>query len=103
MNLYKFVILFYSILFGAVCSQVELDVERFECTEPLFEPRRLGRDCAGAHELVKSALESCEPSLHGTLLKNVMLTGGCASLPGFSERLTKELNLLCPSFAERIR
>lgn len=95
--------LFNSILFGAVCSQVELDVERFECAEPLFDPKHLGRECPGAHELVKNALDSCERSLHGTLLQNVLLTGGCARLPGFRDRLTKELKLLCPNFVEHIR
>ena len=83
---------------GGAALQVELDVERFECSEPLFDPTRLGRDSFGAHQLVANAIETCEPSLRGTLLQNVLVTGGCAQMRGFEQRLKKELNRL---FQER--
>ena len=84
--------------------QVELDVldvERFECAELLFEPTRLGRDSLGAHQLVAKALETCAPSLRDTLLQNVLVTGGCAQLRGFKERLEQELKLVYPSEARK--
>ena len=84
--------------------QVELDVERFECAEPLFEPARLGRDSLGVHKLVAKALETCEPSLRGTLLKNVLVAGGCARMQGFKDRLENELQALFPEcVGENIR
>lgn len=51
----------------------------------------------GLHELILEAVNACDQSLRPLLLSNIVLTGGCAKLPGLKERLVAELRPLAPS------
>jgi actin-related protein len=78
---------------------VAIDQERFLCPEVLFDTRLL----VGAHHhtdvarLVVAAAGSFEGgSLQSPLLENVVIAGGCTTLPGFAERLERDLAAMCP-------
>ena len=45
------------------------------------------------HHLVLSAIAAVEPELHKELLRNVLVTGGLACLPGLPERFEEELRV----------
>lgn len=59
----------------------------------LFEPDACvaAAGAVGVHEAVLRTVAMCDASMRGALLGNVVLTGGGTLLPGFSERLHREL------------
>lgn len=69
---------------------------RFQCPEALFQPKLLGAEGLGVHELVYNSIMKCDPSIHAELWNNVVVSGGNL-FKGFQERLTKELGNLAPS------
>jgi len=73
-----------------------LNNERFMVPEVLFHPSNIGLDQAGVAESVQQALQSVHPALQGLLYTNIILTGGVASCPGFTQRFTSELQPLVP-------
>eukprot|EP00440_Ansanella_granifera_P039742 gb/GFBE01043105.1/.p1 GENE.gb/GFBE01043105.1/~~gb/GFBE01043105.1/.p1 ORF type:complete len:392 (+),score=94.82 gb/GFBE01043105.1/:1-1176(+) len=71
--------------------------ERFRAAELLFQPHLGGKDLQGVHSLVHSSITSCDVDLRRDLFGAVVLSGGTTLLPGFPERLEKELKSLAPS------
>lgn len=71
--------------------------ERFRSSELLFQPHLGGKDLQGVHSLVLSSITSCDVDLRRDLFGAVVLSGGTTLLPGFPERLEKELKSLAPS------
>lgn len=70
------------------------DAQRVAASETLFEEVAVGE--AGAtstplQRLALNAIGSVDTELHKELLKNVVFTGGVASMPGLPERLDGEL------------
>mmetsp|Transcript_22793 Transcript_22793/g.57969 ORF Transcript_22793/g.57969 Transcript_22793/m.57969 type:complete len:468 (-) Transcript_22793:233-1636(-) len=79
----------------AVQEQVlVLNNERFMVPEVLFNPSDIGLEQAGIAETVVQAVSSLHPALHALMYTNVILTGGLAGCPGFSQRFTSELRPL---------
>lgn len=75
--------------------EVTIDKERFQCPEGLFQPSLIDMDPPGIHEIIYYSITKCDKELP---LSNVLLTGGTTKLPGFTERMKKELTaLLSPS------
>jgi len=69
--------------------------ERFRCAEPLFTPSLLGMESnAGIHQLTHNSIMKCGVELRRELYANVVLAGGTSLLPGFAERMHKELTKL---------
>ena len=78
--------------------------ERFMTPEVLFNPSDIGIAQAGVHELVTQAVEAVTKgrkdttdSYRGLLYSNVILSGGCVTIPGFAERFNRELRALVPN------
>ena len=82
---------------------------RFRCAEPFFQPsiveqkfyshnkgwqkRRL--QDGGIHIQATDSIKKCEdPDFKRSLYRNIVLSGGPSMLPGFAERLKKELDVL---------
>jgi len=74
-----------------------MSVERFAIPEVLFRPSDIGLDCGGIAEAIVESINACDPTLRAAMYHNVLLVGGNAKIPGFSERLRSELSKLCPS------
>jgi actin-related protein 6 len=65
--------------------------ERFTVPEILFHPSDIGSKQPGLPDIILQSMSVLPPLIQATMLSNVLLTGGTASLPGFSERLQSEL------------
>ncbi|KAJ1722344.1 Actin- protein 6, partial [Coemansia biformis] len=70
--------------------------ERFAVPEALFHPSDVGLEQGGVHAAVAQAVAACDEALRGVLCANIVLTGGSAALPGFRERLEREVQALVP-------
>jgi actin beta/gamma 1 len=70
--------------------------ERFRVPEPLFLPSSLGLSRTGIHESAYSAIMKCDVDDRPALWNNVVLSGGATMLPGFCDRMHKELQRLLP-------
>jgi actin-related protein len=75
---------------------IHLGSERFRCAEPLFQPILSGRDLKGVQDCVSETILQCDIDIRSELYGNIVLSGGTTLLPGFEERLTKELTRLTP-------
>lgn len=73
-----------------------LNNERFAVPEILFRPSDLGAPQAGLVDAVVQAAEACHPDVQELLYGAVIVTGGCANMPGFVERLQAELRPRVP-------
>ena len=82
---------------GRACVQVlALNNERFMVPEVLFQPSDIGLQQGGLAQTITEAVEATHPNLHPLLYSNVVCTGGCATCPGFQQRLYSELRALVP-------
>jgi actin-related protein len=54
------------------------------------------------HQIVATAIGGCDVDLRGTLWSNIILTGGTTSIPGFPDRLNKELYQSAPAVSLEI-
>eukprot|EP01083_Nonionella_stella_P310533 1103586_1 len=71
---------------------LELDVNRFKCTECLFQPSFIGKDkYEGIHEILYKSVQNHDFKTRKELFRNVVLEGGNTMFDGISERLSNEL------------
>jgi actin-related protein 6 len=66
------------------------------CAATTTRPSDIGLQQQGVPELVAAALASVHPALAPLLAGRVVVTGGCAALPGFCDRLAREARALVP-------
>ena len=86
--------------------QLHLNVERIRVPEVVFQPAIAGLDQAGIVDIVADMINHGIgiPKDRPDILKDIFLTGGNTSFPGFEERLGKELRAVLPIEASmRIR
>ena len=77
-------------------SKITMNSERSKCPECLFQPSILGKEEIGVHESIYYSILKCPPDEHSTLYENIVLIGGSTLIPGFAERLQKEIRGLAP-------
>ncbi|XP_031568355.1 actin-like [Actinia tenebrosa] len=77
--------------------EVTLDKERYKVPEALFHPTVLGLNTQGVHKLIQYSISKCENDTRKTMFGNIVVAGGTTMLPGFPERLNKEMSSLVPS------
>lgn len=75
---------------------LRLNNERFTVPELLFHPSDIGLQQMGVVEAIYDAVWSCPEETRPHLLRNVLLTGGCALFPGFCQKVSAELRKLAP-------
>ena len=82
--------------------QVHLNVERIRVPEVIFQPPMAGVDQAGIVETIAdiSTLRLSDRAQGMAILKDVFLTGGNITFPGFDERLRKDLLAVLPAEAQ---
>ena len=76
---------------------LQLNNERFQVPEVIFHPSDVGMQQMGLAEAAVEAANSVHPELRPLLFSNIICTGGTATCPGFSERLSSDLRELVPS------
>ena len=85
---------------------VELGRECFMCPEALFNPHSSPIDMTyGIHKMIERAIVRCtgqDEALRKILYGNVVLTGACTMLPGFTDRMAAELTALAPGIAVKV-
>lgn len=80
--------------------EITLGQERLDCPELFFNPfvyNNSGALCNGVHNCVHDSIQLCDDSLRRDFYSSIVLSGGCTMIPGFSNRLNKELRTLVPS------
>lgn len=75
---------------------ITLGNERFRCSEILFNPELEGFDWYSVQELLFKSIMKCSPDERATMFQNIFLSGGTTMLPGFAERIEKEIKALAP-------
>lgn len=75
---------------------ITIGVGRFKCPEVLFDPRMVGMESGGVHEIVLRSIRRCDMDIRREMFGNVVLSGGTTVIPGLADRLAKELTLLAP-------
>ncbi|CAO3608288.1 unnamed protein product [Mucor hiemalis] len=71
--------------------------ERFMIPEILMHPSDVGLDQAGIPEAIAQSVDACDPSIQGLLFANIVLVGGNAKIPGYMERIKRDLRQLVNS------
>ena len=84
--------------------KMTLGSERFTVPEILFNPSDVGSSQPGIADTVIQSLSVLPQALQVAYLANVLVVGGCAKLPGFVERVQRELRMLAPvEYLVRVR
>merc|ERR1712187_598905 len=76
-----------------VFKEIGLSGERFRCGEAMFQPKVMGLEMKGIHEIVYDVIQKTDPDIHEEMYQNIIVAGGNTMLPGFVERLKKELQM----------
>jgi actin-related protein 6 len=76
---------------------IRLTNERFSVPELLFHPSDIGIQQCGIPEAVIEAVTSTPDILHPHMYSNILVTGGSAMLPGFRDRVYRDIRALAPS------
>jgi len=71
--------------------------ERFRCIEPLFNPSLLNLEFPGIHQMIFDTIMKCSIDRRKDYFANLVFYGGATMVPGFGERVVKELKNLAPS------
>ncbi|EFC36130.1 hypothetical protein NAEGRDRAFT_44886 [Naegleria gruberi] len=70
---------------------INIDCERFQAAEILFQPNMIGSEELGIHELLNTSIQHCNMDIRKNMFKNVILSGGNTLIKGIQERLTREM------------
>eukprot|EP01016_Furgasonia_blochmanni_P034761 TRINITY_DN3786_c0_g1_i1.p1 TRINITY_DN3786_c0_g1~~TRINITY_DN3786_c0_g1_i1.p1 ORF type:complete len:368 (-),score=109.24 TRINITY_DN3786_c0_g1_i1:261-1307(-) len=73
---------------------ISFEDQQFRIPELLFQPKRIGRNCLGVHEVAHQAAIMCEAPLRKELYANLVLAGGTSQMAGFAERVQSEVQKL---------
>lgn len=71
--------------------QLHLGLEQMRAPEILFQPSMIGSSQAGIAETIEFILKGYPEETATALANNVFLTGGPTRIPGFLERMNKEM------------
>ncbi|KAB2576507.1 Actin-like protein arp6 [Lasiodiplodia theobromae] len=82
---------------GKTEDLLPLGNERFAVPELLFHPNDIGLPEPGLPDAVMQSLQQLPEGLWPGLLANVVVVGGNSLLPGFTERLERELRAIVPA------
>lgn len=75
---------------------INLNSERSECAEILFNPRLCGVKSEGLHMIIRDVIKKCDETIQTDLFKNILLIGGTSKIEGLKERLKNEIKSIVP-------
>ncbi len=81
-------------------SKLEINSERFQLVEPLFDPSKIHIDYIGLPEAIAKVIRTWDREDWIELLPNIVLVGGGSLIPGLEKRLQIEISKF---FSERLR
>lgn len=81
-------------------QNITIASERFRCGEALFQPSLMGKELPGIHQLIEASINKIDMDVRWVLRGNINLAGGTTMLPGFADRLQKEMKNLSPTTAQ---
>ncbi|MFX0059583.1 MAG: hypothetical protein ACFE85_17525 [Candidatus Hodarchaeota archaeon] len=81
-------------------SQLKVNLERFQLTEPLFNPKLIHIDYIGLAEAVSKVIKTWDRENWEALVSNIILAGGSSLIPGLNQRLELEIRNY---FSERLK
>ena len=71
--------------------------QRFRCPEVLFNPKMIGKEFDGIHELTYKSIMKADVDVRKDLYQNIVMSGGTTMYQGIAERLHKEVTALAPT------
>ncbi|XP_078367555.1 actin-related protein 2-like isoform X2 [Oculina patagonica] len=78
---------------------VKMECERFGAPEALFQPNLIGVDKVGVAEMLFDTLQAADIETRADYYKQIVLCGGTTMLPGFPNRIEREIKQL---YCERV-
>jgi len=84
----------YNMLDGTVLT---VGSERFRCPEVLSDPKMVGREFGGLHQVCNESIKKSDIDIRKDLYSNICISGGTTLYPGIAERLLKEVQAICPT------
>jgi actin-related protein len=93
-------------------KQIDCDIERIVAPEVLFNPTINNSNIVGIHQWepevyfyysMHADFSHSKEDWYRELLKNIFVVGGHVQMPGFKERLQKELELRYPSYEIEVK
>ena len=73
---------------------ISVKKERFQCAEVLFRPELIGKNCEKIPNIVHESIKKCDDDIQDLFYSNIILAGGNTMVPGFGERMKKEVSEL---------
>jgi actin-related protein len=70
---------------------IELNKERIQCPELMFNPLLFGKKEDGIHKYLHDCIIKCDNDIRKDLFKNIVLAGGSTMFKGMKERMKKEI------------
>jgi actin-related protein len=70
---------------------IRLGPERFEVTEPVWNPELVGMESCGLDQMTFNSIMQCDRDVRSEMYKNIILAGGNTLFPGFQERFQKQM------------
>jgi actin-related protein 2 len=70
---------------------IKVGRERFEASEVLFNPSRIGVDAKGIHEQLWASINKADMDLRPAFYKHIVLSGGTTMFAGLPSRLVKDM------------
>ncbi|KAG5507361.1 hypothetical protein GH5_07457 [Leishmania sp. Ghana 2012 LV757] len=72
-------------------TSFRLGPERFVAAEVLFSPQEMDCECDGVATALWKSMEAADIDVRASLYANIILSGGTTLLPGFGDRLEREI------------
>lgn len=79
-----------------VSRNISVDTARFKACEGLMKTELFGVDSPTLPRLIEQAIRSCSMDVRREMWQSIYLSGGTSLIPGFPERLQKELGKIAP-------
>lgn len=73
---------------------VNIEEERFKCTESLFQPSLIQLEDDGIHKMMHKSIGKCDKEIQELFSSNIVISGGNTMFQGFEKRLQKEMENL---------
>jgi len=77
---------------------VTVNTPRFCAPEALFDPTLIkeGDEAYGMHKMCYETIKECDVDIRKDLYSNIILSGGSTMYEGLPDRISKEVDALCP-------
>mmetsp|Transcript_18550 Transcript_18550/g.55647 ORF Transcript_18550/g.55647 Transcript_18550/m.55647 type:complete len:619 (-) Transcript_18550:3-1859(-) len=77
-------------------QKLNIGIERFQCTESLFNPSMVGHEHLGIHRMIFNSIEKADITVRNELVNKILLGGGTSLFPNIEKRIHKEIQVLAP-------